>query len=175
MFGPPGSGKSSFICTCERTVRETERGTAPVGGTGAEVTLTIRDYLPEMFFHLVDTRCFFSFSTEEVEEFRKILGGKIRSGQKLVRSLSSQQASVPKMKLNPRPAFKDRLHGIIFIVKGTCPRLGNYHHDRDEMRQFRDILNEMGNVCLVFLVMLSTFIGPVHKAKNPSSYAYKMP
>ena len=172
MFGPPGSGKSAFICTCERTVRETERGTAHVESGGKEGTLTLRDYLPEMFFRLVDTRCFFEFNTaENAEEFRNILEGKIRSGQELVRYYG-ERPSDPKMKLNPRPAFEDRLHGIIFVVKGTCPRLENY---RDEMRQFRVILKEMGNVCLVFLVMLSTFIDPVHKAKNPSSYAYKIP
>ena len=175
VFGPCGSGKSSFISTCERTVRETERGTAYVeSSSGQEGTLTLRDYLPEMFFRLVDTRCFFHYSTEEVEEFRKILEGKIRSGQKLVRSLSSQQASVPEMKLNPRPAFKDRLHGIIFVVMGNDPRphegaLENY------MRPYRDILKEMGNVCLEFLVMVSTFIDPVHKVKHPSSYANKIP
>ena len=174
MFGDAGAGRSSFICTCERTVRETKRGTAPVGGEGKEVTVTLRDYLPEMFFRLVDTRCFFSHNAEEVEEFMKILEGKIRSGQKLVRSFAFQQASDPEMKLTPRPAFKDRLHGIIFVVQGSSPRL---RHGKlgDKMRPFRYILKKMGNVCLVFLVMVSTFIDPVHKVKNPSSYAYKIP
>lgn len=74
-----------------------------------------------MFFRLVDTRHFFDYNSEEVVEFRKILEGKIRSGQKLFRRYD--QDSDSEMKLNPRPAFKDRLHGIIFVVSGTHPRL----------------------------------------------------
>lgn len=120
VFGEVGQGRSSFICTCERTVREPERGTAPVHSY-REYTVTLQDYLPEMFFRLVDTRHFFDYNSEGVVEFRKILEGKIRSGQKLFRRYD--QDSDSEMKLNPRPAFKDRLHGIIFVVSVTHPRL----------------------------------------------------
>ena len=56
VFGPTGSGKSCFINTCERAVRQTEKGSAPDSTTGQEGTITLQDYLPEMFFRLVDTR-----------------------------------------------------------------------------------------------------------------------
>ena len=60
VFGPTGSGKSCFINTCERAVRQTEKGSAPDSTTGQEGTITLQDYLPEMFFRLVDTRGFFN-------------------------------------------------------------------------------------------------------------------
>ncbi|KAJ7376902.1 hypothetical protein OS493_031782 [Desmophyllum pertusum] len=50
VFGPVASGKSCFINTCERAVRKTERGSAPDGTIGLEGTITLEDYLPEMFF-----------------------------------------------------------------------------------------------------------------------------
>ena len=58
VFGATGSGKSCFINTCEHTVRQTEKGSAPETSTGQEETITLQDYLPEMFFRLKDTRGF---------------------------------------------------------------------------------------------------------------------
>ena len=60
VFGRTGSGKSCFINTCERAVRQTEKGSAPDSTTGQEGTITLQDYLPEMFFRLVDTCGFFN-------------------------------------------------------------------------------------------------------------------
>ena len=77
VFGPTGSGKSCFINTCERTVRQTEKGTAPDSTTGQEGTITLQDYLSEMFFRLVDTRGFFNYNSNEAAEFENILTGKI--------------------------------------------------------------------------------------------------
>ena len=79
VFGPTGSGKSCFINTCERTVRQTEKGSAPDSTTGKESTITLQDYLPEMFFRLVDTRGFFNYNANEVEEFQNILEGKLQT------------------------------------------------------------------------------------------------
>ena len=80
VFGPTGSGKSCFINTCERTVRQTEKGTAPDSTTGQEGTITLQDYLSEMFFRLVDTRGFFKYDANESVEFENILTGKIQPG-----------------------------------------------------------------------------------------------
>ena len=65
VFGPTGSGKSCFINTCERAVRQTDKGTAPDSTTGQEGTITLQDYLPELFFNLVDTRGFFNYNYNE--------------------------------------------------------------------------------------------------------------
>ena len=46
LFGPTGSGKRCFINTCERTVRETEKGTTPEGTTGQDGTIILQDYVP---------------------------------------------------------------------------------------------------------------------------------
>ncbi|CAH3163947.1 unnamed protein product [Porites lobata] len=78
VFGATGSGKSCFINTCERTVRQTEKGSAPDSSTGQEGTITLQDYLPELFFRLVDTRGFFNYNAYEIEEFQNILHGKIQ-------------------------------------------------------------------------------------------------
>ena len=50
VFGVTESGKSCLINTCEPTVRQTEKGSAPDGNTGQEGTITLQDYLPELFF-----------------------------------------------------------------------------------------------------------------------------
>ena len=73
VFGPTGSGKSCFINTCERAVRQTDKGTAPDSTTGQEGTITLQDYLPELFFNLVDTRGFFNYNYNETVEFQNIL------------------------------------------------------------------------------------------------------
>ena len=75
VFGPTGSGKSCFINTCERAVRQTDKGTAPDSTTGQEGTITLQDYLPELFFNLVDTRGFFNYNYNETVEFQNILQG----------------------------------------------------------------------------------------------------
>lgn len=59
VFGPTGSGKSCFINTCEGVVLRTDKGSSPIGTTGAEGTIILEDFLPEMFFRLVDTRGFY--------------------------------------------------------------------------------------------------------------------
>ena len=100
VFGPAGSGKSCFINTCERAVRQTDKGTAPDSTTGQEGTITLQDYLPELFFHLVDTRGFFHYNANETVEFKNILDGKIQPGDNVVRPREDQE-DVPAMDLHP--------------------------------------------------------------------------
>ena len=76
VFGPTGSGKSCFINTCERAVRQTEKGSAPDSTTGQAGTITLQNYLPEMFFRLVDTKGFFNYNSNENAEFRISRSGK---------------------------------------------------------------------------------------------------
>ena len=116
VFGPTGSGKSCFINTCERAVRQTDKGTAPDSSTGQEGTITLQDFLPEMFFHLVDTRGFFNYNYNETVEFQNILQGKIQPGDNVVRSKEDQE-DASAMDLQPCPQFINRLHGIIIVVK----------------------------------------------------------
>ena len=139
VFGPTGSGKSCFIKTCERAVRQTEKGTAPDSTTGQEGTITLQDYLPELFFHLVDTRGFFNYTlnANETVEFKNILDGKIQPGDNVVVSIEDA------MDLHPRPPFANRLHGIIIIAMANDPRLREGAL-KDYLKPARDILRRTG-------------------------------
>ena len=144
VFGPTGSGKSCFINTCERAVRETEKGTAPDSTTGQEGTITLQDYLPELFFHLVDTRGFFNYNANETVEFKNILDGKIQPGDNVVRPREDQE-DVPAMDLHPCAPFANRLHGIIIVAMANDPRLREGAL-KDYLKPVRDILRRTGKV-----------------------------
>ena len=142
VFGPTGSGKSCFINTCERAVRQTDKGTAPDSTTGQEGTITLQDYLPELFFNLVDTRGFFNYNYDETVEFQNILQGKIQPGDNLHRPKEDQE-DVSATDLHPCPPFANRIHGVIIIVKANDPRLREGVL-RDYLKPVRDILRRIG-------------------------------
>ena len=146
VFGPTGSGKSCFINTCERTVRQTEKGTAPDSTTGQEGTITLQDYLSEMFFRLVDTRGFFHYNANETVEFENILTGKIQPGDNIVRPATDGQTSAAQ-EMYQKPEFWQRMHGIIIVVKANDPRLSEGAL-RDYLKPVRDMLRKTGNVLI---------------------------
>ena len=140
VFGPTGSGKSCFINTCERAVRQTDKGTAPDNTTIQEGAIILRDYLPELFFHLVDVYGFFHYNANETVEFKNILDGKIQPGDNVVRSKDDHENT---MDLHPRPPFANRLHGIIIVVKVNDPRVREGAL-KDHLKPVRDILHRTG-------------------------------
>ncbi|PFX15719.1 uncharacterized protein LOC111343207 [Stylophora pistillata] len=140
VFGPTGSGKSCFINTCERAVRETDRGSAPDSTTGQEGTITLQDYLPEMFFHLVDTRGFFNYNSNENIEFQNILFGKIQPGDNIHRSNAGESKT---QEMHQCPEFRQRMHGIIIVVKANDPRLTEGAL-KDYLKPVRDVLRKNG-------------------------------
>ena len=140
VFGPTGSGKSCFINTCEQAVRQTDKGTAPDKTTGQEGAIILRDYLPELFFHLVDVYGFFYYNANETVEFKNILDGKIQPGDNVVRSKEYHENT---MDLHPRPPFANRLHGIIIVVKANDPRVREGAL-KDHLKPVRDILHRTG-------------------------------
>ena len=152
VFGPTGSGKSCFINTCERTVRQTEKGSAPDSTTGQEGTITLQDYLPEMFFHLVDTRGFFNYNANEVAEFENILTGRIQPGDNIKRPKEDEASTAQD--LHQKTEFDQRMHGIIIVVKANDPRLGEGAL-RDYLKPVRDMLRKNGNVLILFFAIPS--------------------
>ena len=144
VFGATGSGKRSFINTCERAVRETKKSSVLDSTTVKESTITLQDYLPEMFFRLVDVRGFFIFTANEVVQFRNILEGKFQTGDNVTRPLDQEgqgNASV----MGTSPAFANQLHGVILVVKANGPWLGDRRF-KNYLRPVRDILRLKGNV-----------------------------
>ena len=141
VFGHAGSGKSSFINTVERVVRQTDKGSVPVTSClGEEGTIILQDYLPELFFHLVDTRGFFIYDSDDVIEFQNVLSGKFQPGDIIVRPKKDQ---VNKQEMHQCPKFGQRLHGAIIVVKGTDPRLAEGAL-RDYWNPLRSILCKSG-------------------------------
>ncbi|PFX15720.1 hypothetical protein AWC38_SpisGene20053 [Stylophora pistillata] len=137
VFGPTGSGKSCFINTCERVVRQTDKGSVPDNTRGGKGTITLQDYLPELFFHLVDTRGFFYYHANEIVEFQKILYGKTQPGDNIACSAEQQ--------LHKCPAFGQGLHGVIMVVRANDIRLREGDL-RDYLQPVRDILRKNGIV-----------------------------
>ena len=159
VFGPSGSGKSCFINTCKRTVSgQTEKGTASDSTIGQEKTITLQDYPPEMFFHLVDTRGFFHYNANEVAEFEDILTGKIQPGDEIVRPEEGQARGVQG--IHQRTEFRQRMHGIIFVVNANNPRLKE-DSLRHSLKPFRDILRETGKVLIILFPILSMTLSSV--------------
>ena len=146
VFQATGSGKSCFINTCERTVRQTEKGSAPDSSTGQEGTITPQDYLPELFFRLVDTSGFFNYSAKEIVEFQNILPGTIQPGDNVIR-LPEDRASTASVNHHPCPTFTSRLHGIIIVVLATDPRLKEGTLEK-YLSPFREIFCKTGKVSL---------------------------
>ncbi len=162
LFGLMRSGKSCFINTCERTVRQTEKGSAPDSSTGQEGTITLQDYLPEMFFHLVDTRGFFNNSASETVEFENILYGRLQPGDNIVRPVDGQASNAQEMHQNA--AFGRRLHGIIIVVKANDPRLSEGAL-KEYLKPFRDILRKTGNV-LILTILFATITSMADKRRS---------
>ena len=95
-----------------------------------------------MFFRLVDTRGFFKFDSEENIEFQNILLGKIQPGDNIVRPVNDEDNT---QELSQCPAFGQRLHGIIFVIMATDPRLTEGAL-RNYLKPFRDVLRKNGIV-----------------------------
>ena len=108
VFGPSGSGKSCFINTCERVLRQTKQGSAPVGTTRQADMISLQEYLPEMAFRLVDTRGVW---------FSNMIG-----------ELQADNDGKPKdnagdKEMHQHPWFSDKIHGIILVFKANEPQL----------------------------------------------------
>ncbi|XP_078602556.1 uncharacterized protein LOC144876774 [Branchiostoma floridae x Branchiostoma japonicum] len=139
MFGPSGSGKSSFIQIAEQILLG--KTTALVQADSKEGTTILEKYLAgsELKFHLVDTRGFFHLKESMHRELNNILTGKIRPSQLIVREEDS--GSLPpgqSMREGPVP-LKDKMHAVICVLGQKDPK-----RDSDQMKNIRKMLKEEG-------------------------------
>ena len=165
VFGPTGSGKSCFINTCERAVRQTKKGSAPDSTTGNEGTIILQDYLYEMFFRLVDTRGFFNYNANETVEFEDILEGRVKPGDNLLRPQpgTKEAKAAPGRIKDDCSEFSDKLHGVIIVVKANDSRLTEGRL-KAYLKPARDILRRKGKVarfivfCIVIIIIINIII-----------------
>ena len=75
-------------------------------------------------------------------EFQNILLGKIQPGDNIVRPVDDEDNT---QELNQCPAFGQRLHGIIIVIKATDPRLAEGVLS-DHLKPVRDVLRKNGIV-----------------------------
>eukprot|EP00058_Branchiostoma_floridae_P026006 XP_002611496.1 hypothetical protein BRAFLDRAFT_63869 [Branchiostoma floridae] len=84
LLGPIGSGKSSFINTCERALKpELRKGTAEIQTGHGEGTIVLQEFLDDIDngFRLVDTRGLFRHNIDEFKALADIIYGRIKPGQ----------------------------------------------------------------------------------------------
>ena len=120
VVGPPGSGKSCFINTCQQALKLTETRFVLDSTTDQEGRISVQEYLPEMFFHLVEIRGLFGEDPVNITEFRNMIFGKNQS-------------------------VDEEIHGIIFVFKGNDPQLDVYHEHKELRTIIRGYQQNTGN------------------------------
>ncbi|XP_019628996.1 PREDICTED: uncharacterized protein LOC109473519 [Branchiostoma belcheri] len=140
LFGPSGSGKSSFINTCEMALKPgLRKGTADIQSGGGEGTITIQKFLDDLDndFHLVDTRGFFKHDAEEFAALTNIVFGRIKPDQKIKFEVNADNADSEEY-------FRNWLHAIIIVLSADDPRLRNGHTHLDNLNIVREFMRPRG-------------------------------
>ncbi|XP_078681782.1 uncharacterized protein LOC144916527 [Branchiostoma floridae x Branchiostoma belcheri] len=125
VFGPPGSGKGSFINTCERALRLTTEGTRTTVTNQPEGTILVQEYLGDIGgkFCLVDTRGFSNFNEKEFTAMTNIVYGRIWPGEEMdLRSATEVDRD------DSRDTFLHWLHAVVFVMSAQDPLLINGTH-----------------------------------------------
>ncbi|XP_070553848.1 interferon-induced protein 44-like isoform X2 [Ptychodera flava] len=145
LIGPAGAGKSSFINTCERTIKISDKGSCEVF-TGGEGTIRLQDYLGGICaFRLVDVRGLQRVDKDEMISLRRILDGNIRPGEVIDFGKTDSGQGI-----NFEIPLLDRIHGVIccsnpmdkYIQDGSLTKA---------LSDFRETMRERGitPVCVI--------------------------
>ncbi|XP_035681611.1 uncharacterized protein LOC118419356 [Branchiostoma floridae] len=140
LFGPAGSGKSSFIVTCERALRPYLcKGTAGIQDAGGEGTIILEECLKELGsdFCLVDTRGFFRHDADEFTALTNIVYGRIEPGQHITFDRRVDN-------VGSEAYFSKWLHAIIIVLSATDPRLQDGHTHRNNLNVVREFMRPRG-------------------------------
>ncbi|XP_078684614.1 uncharacterized protein LOC144918050 [Branchiostoma floridae x Branchiostoma belcheri] len=159
MFGPSGSGKSSFIQIAEQILLG--KTTALVQSDSKEGNIILEKFLTgsHLKFHLVDTRGFFDLDESMHEELDNILTGKIRPSQVIVRSEEEKKtltSGQTRMRQGP-VGLQDKMHAVICILGNRDPK-----EYGQKMAKIRASLKEegYGPVGAVAFVKEEDFVDP---------------
>ncbi|XP_070553844.1 uncharacterized protein [Ptychodera flava] len=143
LMGPTGVGKSSFINTCERTIKISDKGSCEVF-SGGEGTVRLQDYLGGVCaFRLVDVRGFQNMDQDTLATVREVVDGNIRPGEVVRYNKSSKGAKyeVPLL---------ERIHGVICCTSPMDPYLKDGGTVK-LLEEFRAIFRERGIVPVIVI------------------------
>ena len=142
VFGPTGSGKSCFIKTCERALRLTETRSSSDRTTGQTDTTSVQEYLPEMFFRLVEISGVLSKDSVNTVVLRNMMLGNPKPVDDREHEVDAGVTEIHRF-----PWLEEKLRGIIFVFKAKDPQL-NIEGLREDMRRLiSDIRHNHGNFC----------------------------
>ncbi|KAL9963875.1 hypothetical protein ACROYT_G027428 [Oculina patagonica] len=142
LIGPTGSGKTSFVGTLQRAIGEPQN--AFEQGTGKEGTIHLEEYYVQKKIRMVDTRGFFESDERLLDECLKIMSGRIRPGEEIVRNYDQQGANrEPNTAAKRAQELSKYAHAVIFVVKANDPRLkdGKY---KDTLQKIREHFRQDG-------------------------------
>ncbi|XP_077984292.1 uncharacterized protein LOC144438937 [Glandiceps talaboti] len=166
LFGPTGSGKSSFINMAQQVMedRDLRKVSSITQGTGREGTMSLVAYLQsdDFQFYLLDTRGFFDTGTEMMTEMKDVLSGRIDEDDTIYRKtdldlldrdIAEDAAFEMEERANrPDAELAERVHGLICILDYDDARFNDY---KDEMKPYREFFKSQG-ISPVSVVMFKT-------------------
>ncbi|CAH1268143.1 Hypp3836 [Branchiostoma lanceolatum] len=140
LFGPTGSGKSSFINTCERALEPgLRKGTADIQTGGGEGTIALQEFLDHLDndFRLVDTRGFFQHGADEFAALTNIVFGRIKPGQEIKFETQADDKDSEEY-------FPNWLHAIIIVLSADDPRLQDGNTHKNNLNMVREFMRPRG-------------------------------
>lgn len=167
VMGPVGTGKTSFVGTLQRALKESQTASDPDLYCGREGTRILEEHYLQKNIRMVDTRGFSVMDEELEDEMLDIMFGRLRPGEEIVRSYDREGDR--ELYITPRrdKTLSECVHSVIFVVNGNDLLLmdGKY---RDKLQNFREFLNKEGYVPVSAITFLDK---PTLKEKDA---AFKM-
>jgi len=105
-------------------------------------------------FTLLDTRGLFFLDTLEIREVRNLVDGRFKDFEEIVRKRQEDGRMIFNEEVQKRPAaaFKDQIHGVIFVFKSLDPNLknGKYVEQYKPIRRFMRSRGMQPIVCITW-------------------------
>ncbi|KAJ7326033.1 hypothetical protein OS493_028756 [Desmophyllum pertusum] len=169
VIGPTGSGKTSLIGTLQRALKEPQ--TAMVEWDSVvdrEGTIVLEEHYVQKKIRLIDTRGFLVGYDQLEDELLKIVSGRIRPGDEIVRNYDKEGNQEPTTAARmPASALSNYAHAVIFVVKGDDPCLmdGTY---RDKLQKIRETFCHEGYPPVTVI----TFLDKLHKEDKDAAFKW---